>query len=386
MKKTYLMLSAAVLLTGAAHAQGNELFFSEYDEGAHRSGVNYGGTTNSTGSERAVEIFNPTTSVVNLNPYSVRRYSNGSTAVTEEERLFRSNAAHVATGPNTLSSLATFVLASGEATLPAIVSAANEFSAAYPPATGPTVITGGGATYFNGDDAVALVRYPSGTAGQGNGVIIDLLGVIGEQPKAFSGTGTGNWEGTNPTDPPVTVNGMQVQPFVRSANESIVRRDFVERGVRTTVPAYVAGSQPPMPSGLPGAYNIADEWMAYSYATPPGGVSNPGAQSYSNLGLHSYNGANGIYGPLSTLAKFDGGISIYPNPASGTATVELKDVKVGSIVVLNNLGQRIVAQPANNAASQTLTLDVSGLKPGLYFVQCLSADGQTKIYKELVVK
>ena len=35
MNKQYLMLSAAMLLTGAAHAQGTELFFSEYDEGAH---------------------------------------------------------------------------------------------------------------------------------------------------------------------------------------------------------------------------------------------------------------------------------------------------------------------------------------------------------------
>ena len=29
---------------------------------------------------------------------------------------------------------------------------------------------------------MVLVRYPSGTAGVGNGVIVDLLGVIGEGP------------------------------------------------------------------------------------------------------------------------------------------------------------------------------------------------------------
>ena len=73
MKKHYFMLSAAMLLTAAAHAQGTELFFSEYDEGAHQMGVNYGGATNSTGSERAIEIYNPTINTVNLNPYSIRR-------------------------------------------------------------------------------------------------------------------------------------------------------------------------------------------------------------------------------------------------------------------------------------------------------------------------
>ena len=35
MKKNYLMLSAALLLVGVAHAQDKELFFSEYNEGAH---------------------------------------------------------------------------------------------------------------------------------------------------------------------------------------------------------------------------------------------------------------------------------------------------------------------------------------------------------------
>ncbi|GAB2703705.1 hypothetical protein GCM10011495_22720 [Hymenobacter frigidus] len=158
------MLSAALLLTGAAHAQGTELFFSEYDEGAHQMGVSYnGGVSNLTGSERAIEIFNPTLNPVNLNPYSVRRYSNGSVTPTEEERLLRSNATQQAVGVNVLNSRTTFVLASGEATLPVIRHA---------PVSGPTVLVGGGTVYFNGDDAVALVRYPGGTAGTGTGVVV----------------------------------------------------------------------------------------------------------------------------------------------------------------------------------------------------------------------
>ena len=93
MKKHCYLLSAALLLTGVANAQGTELFFLEYDEEAHQMGVSYnGGVSTSTSSERAIEIFNPTLNPVNLNPYSVRRYPDGSVTPTEEERLFRSNA------------------------------------------------------------------------------------------------------------------------------------------------------------------------------------------------------------------------------------------------------------------------------------------------------
>ena len=35
LKKNYLIFSAALLLAGVAHAQDKELFFSEYNEGAH---------------------------------------------------------------------------------------------------------------------------------------------------------------------------------------------------------------------------------------------------------------------------------------------------------------------------------------------------------------
>ena len=86
-----------------------------------------------------------------------------------------------------------------------------------------------------------------------------------------------------------------------------------------------------------------------------------------------------------TLATFDANISVYPNPAHGTATVEIRDAKVGSVLVINNLGQRISAE-AKGQGQEKLILNISSLKPGLYFVQILSADGQTKIYKELVVQ
>lgn len=384
-KQYYLLASAMMLVASAAQAQGNELFFSEYAEGAHMSGVNYGGTTNSVGSERAIEIYNPTTSIVSLNPYSVRRYSNGSTTVTEEEKLLRSNASQQAVGVNSLNPSTTFVVVCGEATLPILRTAANQFSVGHAPTTGPTVITGGGVAYFNGDDAVALVRYPA-TAGVGTGVIVDLIGVIGERPLLSNGNQGGNWSGTNPLDDDNSTT-PPTQIYVSSANQTIQRRPNISTGIRTNpLPQQTPGVTPPTRN--PGGYNISDEWLMYSTAfNGPGGTSNPGGQLYDRFGDHlDYTGPHALYTPLSTaLATFNDNISVYPNPASGTATVAVKDAKVGSVVVINNLGQRIVGQ-AKGAGQEQIKLDISGLKTGLYFVKIVSADGAMQIYKELVVQ
>ena len=377
MKKHYLLFPAALLLAGAAHAQGTELFFSEYNEGAHQTGTTYGGTTASQGQERAIEIFNPTRNTVNMDAYSMRRYSNGTvlgSPAVEEERLIRT------TGANSLARQTTFVVANPTVTLPDILRATSMLSAPRQSGVGaahPGVLQVGGTVHFNGDDAMALVRYPSNIAGQPNvaaGVIVDIFGVIGEQPTDNGGA----WSsGAIPNN-------------VTSANQSLVRKPNISNGVRTNpLPQNVPGSMPIVRT--PGGYDIAAEWTAFSsaYNGPPVPPStspslNPGGQSYANLGSHAYTGPVGTYGPLATLEKFNNGISLYPNPASGTATVELKDVKVGSIVVINNLGQRIEAQPVVGA--QRVTLDVSGLKTGLYFVKFTSADGQTTIYKTLQVQ
>ena len=54
-----------------------------------------------------------------------------------------------------------------------------------------------------------------------------------------------------------------------------------------------------------------------------------------------YTGPTGIYQSITTgtLEKFNANISVYPNPARGTATVEIKDAKVGNVLVINDPGQ-----------------------------------------------
>ena len=199
--------------------------FSEYNEGAHQPGLGYnGGVSSLTGNEKAIEIFNPTTSAVNLSASSIRCYFGGApvgSPLMEEGRLMR------ATDANVLNSQNTHVVANPDATLEDITCAANRFSAPRQntPAsttTSKSVIQVGGTVWFNG------------------------------------GTGTGT-----------------------------------------------------------------------------GGTINASGQLYSRLGEHfDYTGPTEVYQStiIGALEKFNANISVYPNPARGTATVEIKDAKAGSVV------------------------------------------------------
>ena len=74
------------------------------------------------------------------------------------------------------------------------------------------------------------------------------------------------------------------------------------------------------------------------------GTINASGQLYSRLDEHlDYTGPTSVYQSTitGTLEKFNANISEYPNLARGTATVEIKDAKVGSVTVVNNLGQSI---------------------------------------------
>jgi len=129
-------------------------------------------------------------------------------------------------------------------------------------------------------------------------------------------------------------------------------------------------------------------WFNGGTGTGTGGTVNASGQLYSRLGEHlDHTGPTGVYQSTitGTLEKFNANISVYPNPARGIATVEIKDAKAGSVLVLNDLGQRIFPG-VKGQGQEKLVLDVSGLKAGVYFVQILSTDGQTRIQKELVIQ
>jgi hypothetical protein len=320
MKKMYF-LAGTFLLAAAqtASAQGNELFFSEYNEGAHQSGVTCPGETRaSTGNEKVIEVFNPTTATVPLDQYSIRRYSNGSTTATEDEKMVR-GAGGANPGANTMTPSSTFVMAHPEVSLNTIRSVASQYAsprASGIPGPNGTVLLEGGPVQFNGDDAMALVRWTGAQAGQGTPVIVDIFGIIGNRP-APPGTGMqGMWVA-------VDINGIDT----RSANQSLKRRADVSGGSATLT--WDTNTNP----GLdPTMFNISLEWEQYSDAFA---TMDRCDQDYSDLGQHTYTGPNGSYLTGGLLEAFNNAISLYPNPATNRVTVALGTARVGQLTVVN---------------------------------------------------
>ncbi len=124
-------------------AVGTEIFISEYIEG---------GSNN-----KAIELFNPTGSAITLTGYSLVLYSNGSS------------------DPGNTIDLSDFTIQPGD-----VLVIYNSDSAADIVNVGDVTST---VTYFNGDDAITLVK---------DGTIIDIIGVVGEDPGSYWAVGDGN--------------------------------------------------------------------------------------------------------------------------------------------------------------------------------------------------
>lgn len=96
----------------------------------------------------------------------------------------------------------------------------------------------------------------------------------------------------------------------------------------------------------------------------------------NSVGGNSFSVALGTAGtPLATAAAVvaaspAGTLHVYPNPASGTAKVQLGNgATTAPLQLLNTLGQVVLSRPAL-AAGQVLPLPLAGLAPGLYVVRC----------------
>lgn len=163
-----------------------DLFISEYVEGSSNN--------------KAIEIYNPTASAINLGDYDIVIYSNGSSSVSNTVSL-----------SGTINPYSTYVVANSGA-IPAILSVANNTT---------------GSLGFSGNDAVALRK---------SGLIIDIIGQIGNDPGTEWGTG-----------------------FQSTADNTLVRNFAVQIGDANGADAF----------------NPATEWTGYA------------SDDVSNLGSHS---------------------------------------------------------------------------------------------------
>jgi len=264
-------------------ATGDELFISEYVEGS--------------GTNQAIEIFNPTDTPMSLSAsgYRLEFYANGSTSVTGGVLLI-----------GVIQPGGTWVVVPSDASAELKAKANQTFAPS--------------AFWFDGNDAVALTH---------NGSAIDIIGQIGFDPGEEWGTGltstrddtlrrkasvtAGDTDGTDPFDPSVQWDGFPVDTFDGLGS---VGTPPVNEPVSISCPSQLTTTQP---ADVAGALSASDPdgkvvSMSVTAVTPsdPGSItitdltpaSSVGASATANLSVSGAT-APGSYAVTVTASNDD---------------------------------------------------------------------------------
>ena len=222
-KTQYLILKLFLLFiivlgassTTLAQAPCSRLFISEYVEGSANN--------------KAIELYNPTSSPINLGNYRLIRYANG--AITPPDDGVQPLPANVFVEP-----LSTYVIAvnltdpngSGQTTpidiqLQAIADTLLSNGCGIEPGNIRSMC-------FNGDDAMVLQRFVNG-----NWVMVDIFGCIGEQPLNSEGTTnpSAGWTDISPYSSKPVGYDSSIPYFNRywTQNKTLIRKPTVKSGV-----------------------------------------------------------------------------------------------------------------------------------------------------------
>ena len=301
MKKTLLFLSViATTFLNAQIVDCNDLFFSEYIEGWSQN--------------KAIEVYNPTNATVDLSDYRIERYSNGAT---------NSSAGGITTLSGMLASGDAFVLTNGESDTTStfgfcdpILLAMADF--AEPNGSYPTPM------HMNGNDAMVLTK---------NGVIIDVIGKVGEDPSS------GAWTAD-------AASGFTLGTWW-TANHTLIRKSTVLKGDN---------------NGLD-LFDPSAEWDSLP------------APNWSNLGSHTCD----CQGTSAVNETNEISYIMYPNPANEGASVIIKATeKIELVEVINILGAKVLTTNSN-------IIITSDLAKGTYIVNIKFKDGR-QVDNKLIVE
>lgn len=362
--KRFIPFASFIFLAFFGSAQCDDLFFSEYVEGYANN--------------KALEIYNPTNAAINLGDYGVARFSNGSTvagdtkAISLPSEMLEAGDVFVIVVDQTDMSLFDSQLdkpvwngfnvidtiydnVTGEVVLDTFGN----------PLIGPTYNDNGSAVfgdeyderydlqckadaflcptyevnnsmYFNGNDAMALFKGSSVDSDGGN--IIDVIGVIGEDPTVTLMQDAwvdefGGWLTKDKT-------------LVRSFDVATGRADFSE------VVAALGGS-------FAGEGWIKNSKNDFSYLGIHNSVCNadPVPSQYSCS-----------LGPLNTNDVNVVSLNIFPNPNGiGTLQIEAEE-SVLLVEIYDVLGKRINSEIRNDQ-SKEISIDLDGLAGGSYVIK-----------------
>jgi hypothetical protein len=315
MAKRYILgiITGILLLSAApqAMAQCNELFLSEYCEGS--------------GNNKALEIYNPGTTEVDLTKYRLTRWQNG-----------------LATWQSNYSDTLSGMLAANNVIV-TVIDRRN------PAGTGPDTPVASAlqakanlflskdynrnfSMSFNGDDAMSLDKLVGGAW-----VPVDIFGKIGERP-------VNAWTDSFPYNLGI---GLWL-----SANKTLIRKASVNKGVTTN----------------PARFNAKAEWLIYP------------SNMWDSLGFHRCD-CNQF--PAATQEVAAPQWSIFPNPASGNQ-VSVFTPGAAQISVFDASGRRVEVQANVEVNNGYHMVRLTGLKSGVYVVR-MSLAGGISDHKTLII-
>jgi hypothetical protein len=354
MKKNLLLLSFFAATFSFAQ-NCSELFISEYVEGWSNN--------------KALEIYNPTSSPIDLSAYFVARYSNGSSTsiVANSVQLSGIVSAHdvfVAVldkrDPN-----------GTELEAPIWDSLEVRGDGFFTPVYNTTLSAG--AFYWNGNDAVLLAKGTLpivstdviNTANVDGFLIVDIFGKIGENPANLTGSATGNdgaWSSVFPYN-----NGAGV---LITRDHSMIRKSGIQKGVNTPVsffdPLLEWDSIPPVIVRL----DVNGDTIF-------GTTGNPILDgNWESLGIHECQ-----CNPASIDETQEAELTLFPNPTDGL--VNLKNAEnIQSIQLISALGQQIFSNSYSN--KPFIALDLTGNK-GVYILK-ITMKNNSQVIKRVIIK
>lgn len=82
-----------------------------------------------------------------------------------------------------------------------------------------------------------------------------------------------------------------------------------------------------------------------------------------------------------------GNVKLYPNPSNGNFSLEFIDIntdEIKSLVVLNNLGQKVAVLDTKNISNNAIAVDIANEAAGIYFIQVETTNGKASFKYNLV--
>ena len=314
MKKGLLFLFTFLytMVLFAQKLECSDLFISEYVEGPSN--------------DNAIEIYNPTNVVIDLNEYTIKRYSNGDNnpAVADVWQLSGTidPGKAIAIGNGQVDSF--WVTSGAYWSLPTSLAfrASCDFfgSGVYPTPF-----------YFNGDDAITLEK---------NNVPIDIFGKVGEDPGSA-------WTDDANANPPFT-DGNGGDWWTK--RKTLIRKASVKTGV---------------------TMNPVEFDPTLEYDSLPDG-------DYSNLGFHICD----CIAQTDVNNKKPIDYVIYPNPTNKGDLIYIHaEESINSLEVFNVLGSK---EKAITNPKSPYYFSTSNMKKGIYFLRLYFKNGEVSDKKIVV--